>query len=84
MLGARHGTAILGPACAEVEVVHPTDVPDDDDREFFIMAWCADSWFILYQHVLFIPEPRILSPEEASRSVLPSLSYLVRLRLIKY
>jgi len=37
---------ILGPSCAEVVVVRPSDVPDDDEREFFVTAWCADPRFI--------------------------------------
>lgn len=37
---------ILGPACAEVDVVWLSDVLTDDDREFFITAWCMHPWFI--------------------------------------
>lgn len=79
---AAMAQVILGPACAEVDVVRPDDVPDDDDREFFVTAWCVDPRFINDEEVLFIPEPRVLSSAEAARTVLPGLRYLVRLRLI--
>lgn len=81
---AATAQAILGPACAEVDVVRPSDVPDDDDREFFITAWYADPRFIPDGQVLFIPEPRVLSPEEAARSMLSGFRYFVRLRLIAH
>jgi hypothetical protein len=78
------GTAqtILGPACAEVNVVHPADVPEDDDRELFVTAWCMHPRLIPDEQVIFIPEPRLISPAEAAVSVLPGMRYLVRLRLL--
>lgn len=47
---------ILGPACANVEIVPPRDAPVDDDREFFITAWCLDPRFIPDEEIIFIPE----------------------------
>ena len=86
-LHARNATTaqtILGHACAEVDVVRPSDVPADDDREFFVTAWCLHPRFIPDEQVVFIPEPRILSPVEATLTVLPGLRYLVRLRLVAF
>lgn len=57
---------ILGPACAEVDMVRPSDVPKDDDREFFVTAWCIDPSFIPDEQVVFILEPCLISPVEAS------------------
>lgn len=34
---AAMAQVILGPFCANIELVRPCDVPDDD-REFFVMA----------------------------------------------
>lgn len=76
--------AILGLACTEVDVVCPSDVPADDDWEFFVTAWCLHPRFILDEQVVFILEPRILSPVEASVSELSGLHYLVRLRLVVF
>lgn len=64
--------------------MRPDDVPADDDRELFVTAWCMDPRFINEQEVLFIPEPRVLSPEEAVGAVLPGLRYLVRRWLIAF
>lgn len=35
---ASTAQTILGPPCAEVDVVWPSDVLDDDRREFFVAA----------------------------------------------
>ena len=81
---ASMAQTILGPACAEVDVVRPSDVPADDDREFFVTAWCMHRRFIPDEQIVFIPEPRILDPVEAAAVVLPGLRYLVRLRLVAF
>lgn len=74
--------AILGPCCADVQIVHPRDVPPDDDREFFVSAWCLHSRFIPYEEIIFVREPRVLHPIEGVLDELPGLRYLVRIRLI--
>lgn len=48
---------ILGPSCANVTVVPSGDASMDDDREFFVTAWCLDPRFIPDEEVIFIPEP---------------------------
>lgn len=37
---------ILGPSCANVEVARLRDIPDDDEHEFFVTAWCFHPRFI--------------------------------------
>jgi len=37
---------VLGPACIEVELTRLKDMPDDDDWEFFMLAWCWHPSFI--------------------------------------
>jgi len=59
-------------------------MPDDDDREFFITAWCWHPCFIPQEQIIFIPELVIPGACEAQRSELPGLRYLVRLRLVAY
>jgi hypothetical protein len=76
--------AILGPSCAGVEVARPRDNPDDDDREYFVTAWCWHPRFIPDEQITFIPEPRLPGACEAARSELPGLRYLVRLRVVAY
>lgn len=75
---------ILGPSCAEVEVTRPRDVPEDDDREFFVTAWCFHLSFIQGEQVIFIPEPTVPGMVYDECLALPSLRYLVRLRLVTY
>jgi len=75
---------ILGPTCADIDVVRPSDDPADDDREFFITAWCMHPWFIPDEQIVFIPEPRIHNPIEATLVELPGLCYLIRLRLVTF
>lgn len=48
---------ILGPSCANIELVRPCDVAADDDREFFVMAWCLHPSFIQDEQMVFIPKP---------------------------
>ena len=47
-------------------------------------AWCMHPRFIPNEQIVFIPEPRILSPIEASSKELLGLRYLVRLRLVAF
>lgn len=51
--------AILGPCCTNIELTRPRDIPDDDDTEFFITAWCWHPRFIREEQIIFIPEPPI-------------------------
>jgi hypothetical protein len=81
---ASTAQTILGPACADVDVVQPSDVPADDDREFFVAAWCLHPRFILDEKIIFIPEPCIHNPVEATLVELLGLRYLVRLRLVAF
>lgn len=81
---AATAQTILGPACVEVEVVLPIDIPDDDDHELFVMAWCMHPRFIPDEQVVFIPEPRLISPTEASVTALLGLRYLVRVHLVVF
>jgi hypothetical protein len=36
---------ILGTACAQLELAPPEVIPNDDDRELFVAAWCLDPIF---------------------------------------
>lgn len=81
---ADSAQTILGPCCANVEVVRPWDVADDDDLEIFVTAWCWHPRYIPEEQIVFIPEPPLPGVCEAARSELPGLHYLVRLRLIAY
>lgn len=86
-LHARSATtaqAILGRACARIEVVRLANVPVDDDWEFFITAWCLDPHLIPDEKIMFIPEPQIHNPVQASSVELPGLWYLVRLRVVAF
>jgi hypothetical protein len=48
---------ILGRACARIELAPPESIPEDDDREFFVAAWCMDPSFVPEEEIIFIPEP---------------------------
>ena len=69
---------VLGMCCSDIAVSDLRDTPVDDDREFFVTAWCWDPAFITGQQPIFIPEPRF----EALGSAAPGLRYLVRIRLV--
>lgn len=56
----------------------------DDDHEFFVVAWCLHPRFIPDEKIVFILEPRILSPIEASSKELLGLRYQVRLCLVAF
>jgi hypothetical protein len=73
---------ILGPACADVDVVLPSEVPPDDGREFFVVAWCLHPRFIPNEKIIFIPEPHVLDP--VVETEVPGLRYLVRIRLVAF
>ncbi|CAD6257103.1 unnamed protein product [Miscanthus lutarioriparius] len=73
---AATAQAILGPACAEVDVVRPSDVPADDDREFFVTAWCTHPRFIHDEQVVFIRATHS-QPVEAALTVLRGCATVV-------
>lgn len=84
---------ILGSSCAWVEVAPPEALHDDDDeREFFVAAWCVHPQLIPDEKIIAIPEPYVHDPcgvlslrlEEIIHTELPSLAYLVRLRVIEF
>jgi hypothetical protein len=73
---------ILGPSYVGIEVVRPHDVADDDDREFFVKAWCWHPRYI--EHIIFIPEPSLPGAGEELRTALPGLHYPIQVRLVAY
>lgn len=75
---------ILVPCCANITVVWPEDVPEDDDSEFFVTAWFWHPRYIQHEQIIFVPEPSYPGANEAAWTELPGLRYLVRLRLIAY
>jgi hypothetical protein len=82
---------ILGTACAQLELAPPKVIPNDDDRELFVAAWCLDPIFIPDEKIIFISEPNARVPGnalyldvgEAVLNKLPGLRYLVRIRIIE-
>lgn len=82
---------ILGTACAQLELAPPELIPNDDDRELFVVAWCLDPIFIPDEKIIFISEPNARVPGnalyldagEAVLNKLPGLRYLVRIRIIE-
>ena len=48
---------VLGPACANIEESLLRDRKDDDDRDFFVTAWCKHPAFVVDRNLIFIPEP---------------------------
>ena len=50
---------VLGPSCTDVELIDRRDTPVDDDREFFVTAWCWHPQFILDEQIIYIREPRV-------------------------
>jgi hypothetical protein len=56
---------ILGSSCARIELAPPEVTPVDDDREFFMAAWCQHPRLIPEEQAIFIPEPNVLIPGNA-------------------
>lgn len=83
---------ILGCACGRVELAPPESVSADDDREFYVAAWCMDPRFVPEEKIIFIPEPDVLLPggalflraEDIVHDSLPGLQYLVRIRIVEF
>lgn len=82
---------ILGRACTRIELAPPEPTPEDDDREFFMAAWCLDPCFVPEEQTIFIPEPVAAIPGDAlylraDEDVidgLPGLNYQVRIRIVE-
>lgn len=79
---AATAQVILGPCCANVEVVRPCTVPKEDDIELFVTAWCSRPTSIPDEPTIFIPEPVLPDVVEEGREALSGLTYPVRLRLV--
>jgi hypothetical protein len=67
---------VLGPSCCDVQLSQFRDILDDDDREFFVQAWCWHPSFIERQKLIFVPEPPALGVYVEPTSA-PGLRYLV-------
>lgn len=61
----------------------PAVVPEDDDREFFVAAWCIHPRLVPDEKVITIPEPVFLGDHE-DMTELPALRYLVRCRVVEF
>lgn len=83
---------ILGNACANIELAPQEVTPQDDDREFFVAAWCLDPRFILDVKMIFILEPNVRSPgnalfleaDESAMNRLLGLRYPVWVRVAEF
>lgn len=69
---------VLGKCCASIKLTALQDILEDDDREFFVTAWCWDPSFIVGEQPIFIPEPQF----QAGGSAAPGLRYLVRIHVV--
>ncbi|CAD6262680.1 unnamed protein product [Miscanthus lutarioriparius] len=83
--GGFRGASWSWSSCLDV-------APPDDDREFFVAAWCLHPRFIPDEKIIFIPKPNVRIPgdalyvhaDEIIHDKLPGLRYLVRLRIVEY
>jgi hypothetical protein len=75
---------VLGRCCAHVETTDLRDRPPEDDREYFVSAWCWHPQLIQPQQLLFIPEPRIQCSDVSENTVRRGLHYLVHVRVVAY
>lgn len=89
---AANAQAILGTSCSRVEMAPPEALDDPkDDREFFVAAWCIHPRLISEEKIIAVPKPEVhdpaglfLRPHEIIHAHLPTLRYLVRLRIIEF
>jgi len=81
---AATAQAVLGTCCTVVEPTRMIDRPEDDDREYFVKAWCWHPNLIEQRKMIFISEPEVagIPAEERTRAL--GLRYLVTVRLIAY
>ena len=75
---------VLGSACADIQTTPIRDRPEDDDREFFVVAWCWHPSFIPPERLIFIPELLQQAGRVGEDQALRSLRYLVRIRVVAY
>ena len=75
---------VLGRCCAEVELTNLRDRPLEDDREYFVFAWCWHPQLIKPEKLLYIPEPDIRSSESTENAVQRGLHYIVRVRVVAF
>lgn len=74
---------ILGASCASIEIALPEVVPEEDDHELFVTAWCIHPRLVPDEKIMSIPEP--LLPEALEdMTELPALRYLVRCRVVEF
>ena len=73
---------VLGPSCAEVQETPIRDVPEDDDHEYFVIAWCWHPSFIDPECIIFIPEPHVAVGE--NENLLRGMRYVLRCRVVAY
>lgn len=86
--------AILGSASAKVETADPEALADpDDEREFFVSSWCAHPDLVPDEVIMAVPEPEqehdggsplYLRPHEIIHDDMPTLRYLVCIRLVEF
>jgi len=74
---------ILGMSCAGVEIAPPEVVPEDDDHELFVAAWCIHPKLVPNEKIMAIPEPVFLGEHEGMTEP-PALRYLVRCRVVEF
>lgn len=86
--------AILGSSSVKVDITDP-DAPSDldDERELFVVAWCAHPDLILDEKIMAVPEPEeehdggslmYLRPHEIIHGEVPMLRYLVRRWIVEF
>lgn len=84
---------ILGSSCARVDFTNPEALADLDERELFVVTWCAHPDLIPDEMIMAVPEPEeehdggsplYLWPHEIIHDEVPALRYLVCLRIIEF
>ena len=60
---------VLGRCCAEVELTNLRDRPPEDDREYFVSAWCWHPQLIEPEKLLYIPDPNIRPSEPTENTM---------------
>lgn len=73
---------ILGCCCCDVEPSRLRDRPEDDDREFFVQAWCRHPSLIEPEKLLHIPEPTMANAAPAELDLRRGLRYRVQVRVV--
>lgn len=73
---------VLGPSCCRIQPSRFRDTPEDDDTEFFVMAWCCHPSLIEREKPIFIPEAPTPGILEANPRSAPGMRYPVRIRIV--